>query len=233
MRYTSLRIWAGVVMAAVAPPTPMASFGQQPPIRPGSFYLLRADGSIVTLPSIKAKMKAHGGNPLKAAAGFIHQKVVLDIPGEACTVRLRVGDPQTFLSGAYPGTTYMAPPDYQQLPETLALGLYTLLQELAGKPGKRELVLDETKGNMVGVMRGKVDTSGSSPALGIPLDFSRYAGLAVKSEPRSPLPPGEYAFVCGAASTVVGCMLPPQTDLYASPNLSYDEYQLACFGIGQ
>jgi hypothetical protein len=232
LRYTSLRIPAAVILAAMASLMPKASSGQQPTIQPGSFYLLRADGSIVMLPSTKAKMKAHGTNPLKAAAGVVHQKVVVDIPGQACAIRLRAGDPQTFLSGTSPGTTYMAPPDYQQLPETLTLGIYAVLQGLAVvKSEKRELVLDDTKANVFTAASGKITTSGA-PALGIPLNFSRYAGLVVKSEPRVPLPPGEYAFVCSAATMAVGCVA-PTTDLYAPPNLSWDEYQFACFGIDQ
>lgn len=230
IRYTSLRVSVAVTLAAAAALTPLASFGQQPPIRPGFFYLLRADGSIVPLPSVKAKMKAHGTNPLKAAAGIVHQKVVVDIPGQACAIRLKSGDPQTFLSGASPGTTYMAPPDYQQLPETLVVGIYAVIQELAVKSGSRQLIIDDTKGNVY--VPGKIATSGA-PTLGIPLNFSRFASLVVKSEPRSPLPPGEYALVCSAANTMtVGCTV-PQTDLYASPNLSWDEYQFACFGIDQ
>lgn len=231
MRRKSWSTSVGVMLAAMASITPAASFGQQPPVQPGSFYLLRADGNIVLLPSIKGKMKAHT-NALKAAAGIIHQKVVVDIPGQACSVRLRAGDPQAFLSGATAGTTYMAPPDYRQLPETLAPGLYAELQELAvvAKSGKRELVIDDTKGNVFTAASGKVSTTGA-PAIGMPLNFSRYASLVVKSEPRAVLPPGEYAFVCTPASIAVGCQTAPSTDIYASPALAWDEYQFACFGI--
>jgi hypothetical protein len=132
--------------------------------------------------------------------------VGVEVPGERASVRLTAGEAQAFVLGL----RWALP---EPFPSNAAMAT---LKRLEVKKGKREYVgMDFTT---YGGLVTKSSASGQADQpLGIPLNSSRYDTQSVRIEPRSPLPPGEYAFITLSATT----------DPYKPAN----EFTLFCFGV--
>jgi hypothetical protein len=172
--------------------------------RENKISLLLPDDTLVPLPlefaTTKSKVKLLG-------AGI---KSFLEIPGKQTSVRLKSGDPQTFvmsLAAFGPGVSYE-----RVIDENPAFQFAVLLKADADKKtDTRQIVLMEMTNHLLGLRVKWVDSRG------IPLNFSRYDADSIRIDTRLPLPPGEYAFAA---------MIIP-TDPYA------DRTQIPyyCFGV--
>jgi hypothetical protein len=186
-------------------PLATITLAQSNPLEKQKISLLRADNTTTALPleagTVKSKNKL---------AGMAGAKTFTEIPGKQAIVRLSVGQPQTFVlrleglgSDAYEAMT-AGNPGYQ---------FATLYKVDSNKKNNtREVVFADT--TFYGVY---AKTKGVGDFRGIPLNFSHYDAQDVRLETRTPLPPGEYAFVAVAAAT----------DPYAAQNQTH----FYCFGV--
>ncbi|MGD0009855.1 MAG: hypothetical protein ABSE93_15080 [Terriglobia bacterium] len=142
--------------------------------QPGSYYVLGPGDTLTALPLVKGTMKGKG----KALLVYTKVESVVDIPGEQATLRLNPSDAQRFVRGVK-----------GPLPLSLHPGRYATLAKLDVTGGKREWVAFGGTSYYAGVKSQTADIRG------IPLDFTRYDPNSIEISPRSPLPPGEYAFV--------------------------------------
>ena len=181
-------------------------FAQSGPHEQNKISLLTPDNTMTVLPletgTVKSKAKLGG-----IAGG----KTATEIPGRQASVRVKPGQSQTFvvsLAAWGPGVTYET-----MIAASPAMQFATLYKlDVNKKADTREVLFAETTGYAV-----FTKSKGMGDFRGIPLNFSRYDAQSVKIEPRSPLAPGEYAFVALAAAT----------DPYAAQNQSH----YYCFGI--
>jgi hypothetical protein len=151
-----------------------------------AYYVLRSDGIVVTLPSTPGEMKAKHKNGLAIATGGVVQgsKVFLEIPGDRCAVRTGQANEIFLMDQA-----------------VSAAMLYHLT------PGRdsRQLVYLNVTASLV-TARGHADNQ-------VEVDLSPYDDRRIKVTPRTPMAPGEYAFVT------------TEFDGYKTT------YQLSCIGI--
>jgi hypothetical protein len=196
-------ILAGLVVWAALS---VSTFAQSAPLEQNKISLLAPDQTLTALPletgTPKSKTKLGG------VAGA---RTFTEIPGRQASVRVKPGQPQTFvvsLAAWGPGVTYETM--MAAAPAAQFATLYRL--DVNKKADTREILFADT--TSYGVF-AKSKTMGDSR--GIPLNFSRYDAQAVKVEPRSPLAPGEYAFMA----------LTSPTDPYAAQNQSH----YYCFGV--
>ena len=164
-----------MILAVVTPLVLLAQSGAQHSL----FYRLGPDATLTPLQPEIGTMK--GKSKLGGVGGV---KVVTEIPGSRAALRLKASDAQTFVVDveAYTGVQ-------GTLPDQLPPVQYATLYKLDVKGGKREVVsVDVTNYGIYQKARGQDD------ARGIPLNFARHDTHAVRIEPRSPLPPGEYGF---------------------------------------
>jgi hypothetical protein len=192
---------AGVVAAllVVASLWPVVSPGQQSQdVPPDSYFIQRAGGALTALPvtggNIKGKAKLGGLGGVKTT---------VTVPGEAANIRLKTGEPQAFVMGIR-----------TPLPDPLPNAAYAWLHKLEVKRGKRELLVGDVSSYVVTARSRTFDPRG------IPLNFARYGAQALRIEPRSPLPPGEYAFIMQDQAT-------PESDPYRT----YNDFRVFCFGV--
>ena len=183
------------------------ALGQSPPRDQNKISLLRSDNSLVALPleagTVKVKTKF---------GGVLGGKVATEIPGGRSTVRLRAGEQQTFVLGlgAY-GPTATFDSVVAAVPSVQFANLHKL--EVNKKADTRDVLFSET----TGFAPVYTKNNGMADSRGIPLNFSRFDDHSVRIEPRSPLSPGEYAFL--AVTT--------PTDPYAAQNQTF----YYCFGV--
>lgn len=194
---------AGIVpaMIGLASLWPAVSPCQQSQdVPPDSYWILRAGGALTALPvtagDIKGKTKFGGLGGVKTT---------VTIAGEAAEIRLKPGEAQTFVMGIR-----------TPLPDPLPSAAYAWLHKLEVKRGKRELLVSDVSSYVV---TGK---SRTFDPRGIPLNFTRHGAQALQIQPRSPLPPGEYAFIAPDQAT-------PDSDPYRK----YHDYRVFCFGVDE
>jgi len=202
-RYLLYLMLAGLVVSAVLS---VGTFAQSAPQEQNKISLLTPDNTMTALPleTGTAKSKTKFG-------GVAGAKTFTEIPGRQASVRVKAGQPQTFvvsLAGWGPGVTYET-----MMAAAPAMQFATLYRlDVNKKSDAREVLFADT--TSYGVF-AKSKTMGDPR--GIPLNFSRYDAQTVKVEPRSPLAPGEYAFMA----------LTSPTDPYAAQNQSH----YYCFGV--
>ena len=161
-----------------------ANGGSQSPSQPpakasiDTYYLLGRDGQLTELLSVSAALNTKG-----KLGGLAGVKQSVEIPGEKAALRIKAGE-MLFVVGTA-----------GQLPDRLPPIAYARLDKLDVKGGKRVWIFQDI--TSYGGFGGKANNNGVQSA-GIPLNFARYDEHAIKIDPRSPLPPGEYAFVVNA-----------------------------------
>ncbi len=195
-----------IVCLAIGASLSVETFAQSGPHEQNRISLLAPDNTMTVLPlesgTVKSKAKLGG-----IAGG----KTATEIPGRQASVRVKSGQPQTFvvsLAAWGQGVTYEA-----MIAASPAMQFATLYKlDVNKKADTREVLFSETTGYAV-----FTKSKGMGDFRGIPLNFSRYDAQSVKIEPRAPLAPGEYAFVAIATAT----------DPYAAQNQSH----YYCFGI--
>lgn len=165
------------------------------------FVLLLADNTQAKLPLETGVMKYHA-----KAIGIAGGKSYTEISGRQAAVRLQSGQPQTFLMFVDSEIIAGNP--------MVLMGLCQLHKlDVDKRAGTRQDVHSDITGY------GPIAKHKAEDYRGIPLNFSHYDAHFVKVEPRSPLPPGEYAF---RSATGVG-----PTDPYGSQN----QFYFYCFGV--
>jgi hypothetical protein len=119
----------------------------------------------------------------RKAAGLAGVSSYTEISGRQATVRLHTGQPQTFVMSLEPNSELIA------ANEAVLAGMAALHKlDVDKKSGKRRLVSIDVTGY------GPFNKQRTADYRGIPLNFSHDDARSVRIEPRSPLPPGEYAF---------------------------------------
>lgn len=153
-------------------------------IEENKIYLLDPNGSLRPLAMETGTIRATNNIPL-ALVGVNKAKTWTDFTGTRAALRISSGQAQTFVVGTSP----VGP-----LPQQLDIGsLFAVLTKLDvnKKAGTRESLFLSVNG-FYGIVKTRTSSSGPQ---GIPLNFARYDDHAVRIQPRSPLSPGEYAFM--------------------------------------
>lgn len=168
-------------------------------------YILGPGDTLTEMSLQSGMVKSTMGKAVRIV-GAGKSKTFTEIAGTNAPVRLQSGTPQVFVLGT---------PKAVPLPSRLdPSGIYATIVrlEVNKKAGTRELLAFSFAG-YAGIGKARTQTADSV----IPLDFSRFDDHAIRIQPRSVLPPGEYAFSAQARTV----------DPYANPNVLW----YYCFGI--
>ncbi len=152
--------------------------GQQAGPHQDTYYVIGTDQKLIAVPSIvgttKARLKGFGIGGAKGST---------EVPGTSAAVRLKPGAPQRFVATLEPRAAAEA---LQPSGASPTVRLYRLDVK---KRTREWTIFDATSSAQPG------QTSMDDNALAV--NLSKYAGApdSLQIEPRSPLGPGEYAFV--------------------------------------
>ncbi len=197
MRHQFARAFSLFVCAvAFAVFVSLAALAQTVTPQPHKVYFLSPTQGLIPL-SLETGM-TKGKSKLGGLAG---SKVLTKLSGERSAARLAPEAHPVFVLEIQ-----------GQLPESVPPGLYAVLVKLDVKGKTRQFVaLDVTTYGVVAKSKG-----GALDPRGIPLNFVRHDAQSIRIEPRSSLPPEEYAFFATDPS-----------DPYAPTNQS----SYYCFGV--
>jgi hypothetical protein len=168
-------------------------------------YLLGPNDALTELSLQSGTPKSNMGTSVRLI-GVGKAKTFTEIPGVGAPVRLQGGAPQVFVLGMS---------RLVKLPDPLVQGaIYATVIKLDvnKKAGTREVLAFSYAGGY-GIGKTRTQSGGV-----IPLNFSRFNDYAIRIEPRSALPAGEYAF---------SALLVAAADPYTDANKIW----YYCFGI--
>lgn len=169
-------------------------------------YVLGPNDALTELSLQSGTPKSNMGASVRLI-GVGKAKTFTEIPGVSAPVRLQSGAPQVFVLG----TSRLV-----KLPDPLVQGaIYATVVKLDvnKKAGTREVLAFSYAGGF-GIGKTRTQQSGGV----IPLNFSRFNDYAIRIEPRSALPAGEYAF---------SALLVAAADPYTDANKIW----YYCFGV--